>query len=453
MKSNDIRNALLAGAAFALAAPGAASAAGDTAAELAARLKQMEAEMATMRGKLEALEAQSSKQDQSIIRLDQKAATPAAPAPQKPEDGFRVGETVIKLGGYVKAEALISDYSDGDVATGSTGRDFFVPSSIPVGGSSEDTAYDAHAKQTRLSLTATRDVKDHKLQAYVEADFQSSPGTGTENVTNAYNFAVRRAYLTFDNWTFGQDWTTFQNVATLPETTDFIGPSDGTVFARQALIRYTHPLAKNLSLALAAENPETTAYSLAAATITGYDDDAMPDLIARLNWTPGKHQFALAAIGRRLSVQNGAVDDDASGWGVSASGKLAVGAKDDLRFMVTTGEGLGRYLGINFAPDVVIDAANGLQAISETGGFVAYRHMWTDRLRSTVSYSFLSVDNDSGITPALANDFSQSWSANLFFSPVKGLDLGVEYRHAERELFSGASGDMDRLHFAAKQSF
>ena len=63
MKSNDIRNALLAGAAFALAAPGAASAAGDTAAELAARLKQMEAEMATMRGKLEALEAQSSKQD------------------------------------------------------------------------------------------------------------------------------------------------------------------------------------------------------------------------------------------------------------------------------------------------------------------------------------------------------------------------------------------------------
>jgi hypothetical protein len=63
------------------------------------------------------------------------------------------------------------------------------------------------------------------------------------------------------------------------------------------------------------------------------------------------------------------------------------------------------------------------------------------------------VDNDGALTPASANDSSSSWSANLFFTPTPGLDLGVEYRHAQREIFSGASGEMDRIHFAAKQSF
>ena len=263
---------------------------------------------------------------------------------------------------------------------------------------------------------------------------------------------MRRATIAYDRWLFGQDWTTFQNTGALPETTDFIGPSDGTVFARQALVRYTHPLGEHLALAVALENPETTAYSLASPTLAGYDDDAVPDVVARLNWTPGRNQFSIAAIARQLSVEDAGVTRDASGWGVSASGRVAIGASDDLRFMLTTGEGIGRYIGINFAPDAAFDGAD-LSPIGVTGGFAAYRHAWTERLRSTVSYSFLDVDNDAALTPASANESSSSWAANLFFSPTPGLDLGIEYRHAEREIASGASGEMDRIHLAAKQSF
>jgi hypothetical protein len=309
-----------------------------------------------------------------------------------------------------------------------------------------------HAKQTRIAITATRAVEGHTLSAYIEADFQSSPGTGSENVTNAYNLAVRRATITYDRWQFGQDWTTFQNVAALPETTDFIGPSDGTVFARQALVRYTQPLGEHLTLAIAAENPETTAYSVSAPTITGYDDDAVPDIVARLNWAPGRHQFALAAIARQLAVDDAGTSREATGWGVSASGRVAVGEHDDVRFMLTSGEGIGRYMGIGFAPDAAFNGAD-LDPISVTGGFAAYRHVWTERMRSTLSYSYLDVDNDAALTPTSANESSASWAANLFFSPTPGLDLGLEYRHAERELANGASGEMDRLHFAAKQSF
>ncbi len=446
-RNTTLKACLITSAALAFAMPAPASA--QTSAELAERVRQLEATLTSVQAELQQLQAREAQQSADIVRIQQTPAAPVAPA--APVDGFRVGPTTFRLGGYVKAEALYSDYSAGDVATGA-GRDFFVPGAIPVGGVSEDAALDLHAKQTRLSFTATRAVEGHTLVAYVEADFQSSPGTGNENVTNAYNFAVRRATVSYDRWLFGQDWTTFQNVGALPETTDFIGPSDGTVFARQALVRYTHPLGAHLGLAVALENPETTAYSVVAPTIAAYDDDSVPDVVARLNWTPGKHQFSLAAIGRQLSVQDAGVSREATGWGVSASGKVAVGARDDVRFMLTSGEGIGRYMGLGFAPDGAF-SGTGLEPISVTGGFVAYRHVWTPRLRSTLSYSYLNVDNQAGITPAGANDSSLSWAGNLFFSPVAGLDLGIEYRHAERELFSGASGDMDRLHFVAKQSF
>ena len=443
-----LKSTVFAGAAFFLFAPGAASA--QTSAELAERVRQLEAALSEVRGQLAELQAQDQTQSDDIIRLGQ-AQSSAPSAPAAPADGFRVGQTTFRLGGYIKAEALYSDYSDGDIATGS-GRDFYVPAATPIGGTSEDTALDMHAKQTRLTFTAERAIEGHTLRAYIEADFQSSPGTGTEVVTNAYDFAVRRATITYDRWLFGQDWSTFQNTGVLPETTDFIGPSEGTTFARQTQIRYTQPLGEHWSLALALENPETTAYSLAAPTIAAYDDGSVPDVVARLNWSPGRNQFVLAAVARQLSVDDGAVDDNVSGWGISGSGRVALGERDDVRFMVTTGEGLGRYLGIGFAPDVVINGSE-IETISETNGFVAYRHFWTPRLRSSLMYSFLNVDNDSALTPASANDSSESYAVNMFFSPVPSLDLGVEYRHAEREIFSGASGDLDRIHFAAKQSF
>lgn len=48
-----------------------------------------------------------------------------------------------------------------------------------------------------------------------------------------------------------------------------------------------------------------------------------------------------------------------------------------------------------------------------------------------------------------------AWSgaAILFCEAAPGLALGMEDRHAERELFNSQSGPIDRLRFIAKQSF
>jgi hypothetical protein len=252
---------------------------------------------------------------------------------------------------------------------------------------------------------------------------------------------------------FGQDWTTFQNVAVLPETTDFIGATDGTVFVRQALIRYTAPLGPNTQLVLAAENPETTAASRTAPAIVGYDDDQVPDIVARINHTLGKHSVSVAGIARRLSLEEAGVSRDGSGFGVSIAGKFMVTEKDDLRLMLTAGEGISRYIGLGFRPDAALKGASDLEAIGVVAGFAAYRHVWGPKTRSSVIYAFQSYDQEAALTAPTASDASQSLAVNVFHSPMPGLDLGFEFRHAVRELFNGADGSLNRFHFVAKQTF
>ena len=477
----SMKFALLASATALACAPAAlaAPARQPSAAELAQRVKTLEDALAAIQAELAASKAAAAATapaqaavDARLITLEKKTeatvAQTAALEKKIPGDGFKVGDATVKITGHIKAEALSSEFSDGVVAANALARDFYLPSQIPVASgpvATADRQFDAHAKQTRLALTITRALDGHKAGGYVEGDFQttSSPATslaggGSERTTNGYTFALRRAYLTFDDFLFGQEWTTFQNVAALPETTDFIGPTEGSVFVRQTQLRYTHALSKALTLQLAAENPETATATPLSAALTENDADQIPDLVARLNAKTGFGEFSLAAIGRQLSVDTGAVSDEATAWGISAAGKAPFGAakRNDVRFMITAGEGIGRYVGLNLAPDAVLvgtGAASRLEPVSLIAGFAAVRWYWTDKARTTIGYSIQSIDNDRVITSGAANKEVSSAFVNLFYSPVKNFDLGIEVRHAERETENGASGDLDRIHLIAKQTF
>lgn len=389
------------------------------------------------------------------------AAALAAPAPAAaPADGFKVGATTVKLGGFLKTTVDFTRWNNGDVATGNLGRDFYLPQSTPIGGVRESVDNDYNAKQTRLWMTTETAVNGHVLKGYVEGDFQTSPGTqGNERTTNGYNFALRRAYLQYDKLTVGEDWTTFQNVAMLPESTDFIGPTEGIVFARQPLVRYSYPMSKTTTLHVAVENPETASANLGSPTLIENDDDSIPDFVVRLNQSFASGEVSVAGIVRQLSVDNGAIDDTSSGYGLSVAGKINLdkAKRYEWKFMATYGSSIGRYVGLNFAPDAVFVPATGqLKNVDILGGYSALKVNWTPKLRSTLTGSIQTVDYDSGLALAsLANFNKQAWSvsANLFFSPVKGLDLGAEYRHGIREVVSGADGSLDRLEFLAKYSF
>lgn len=455
-------------AATALTLPALAHAATPRETALEARLEKLEAEMAALRGDLataRAEQAASAAQAQATVaaaaaRSDETAAKLAAIEARPAAEGFRSGNTTIKLGGYVKMVASSSHFSDGEVATNSLGRDFYLPHAIPTGTGPASHVQDFTAKQSRFWLNLATDVAGHAVKGYVEADFQTSPGTqGSQRTTNGYNLALRRATMQVDRWTFGQDWTTFQYVGALPESTDYVGATEGTVFVRQPLVRYSAPLGKGLTLHLAVEEPESGTVTLGAAAMTENGDDRLPDAVARLAWTGMGGEASLGVLARQVRVENAGQSAQAFGWGVSAAGKLWLNAghTSDLRAMVTYGHDASRYIGLNFAPDAVyVPATNTLADVDVVAALAAARIALSPTVRVNLIGSWQRVSYDDALSAAgIATYNRQAWSAaaNVFYSPVKNIDLGIELRHGARSLVSGADGTLNRVEFAAKYNF
>lgn len=389
------------------------------------------------------------------------AAAPAA-APAKPAGApiqaasitpNAAPNTSFVLTGFVKADALFTNTSDGELADNSVGRDYYVPGTIPIGGVDESTDLNAHVKQSRINFgTDTVLEGGDKLSTRFEVDFFGSV-TGDQRVSNTYAPVVRHAYVTWREWLVGQTWSNFMDVATLPEAVDFIGTTDGTTFVRQPQVRWTKG-----GFSMSAENRETTITPFGGGARITSDDGMMPDLTARYAWKGKWGHFALAGMLRELAHETtgaGAIDDSAWTGAISLSGKFMIG-KDDIRWMALYGN-LGRYVGLNFANDAIIDANGDIESVDGYAGFVAYRHLWTDKLRSTITYALQEYDNDTdltGTTNALSpNKSSDSFTLNLIYSPLPKLDIGAEYRMATRELENGADGDLDRLQLTTKYSF
>lgn len=351
-----------------------------------------------------------------------------------------------KFGGFVKASASYSDFGGGAVASGNAGRDFYLPSSIPIGNAGE-SYLDLQAKESRVNFSSSHILEnDVRLGTFVEIDFMFSDN-GDDRISNSYQPRLRHAFFTYEDWLFGQTWMTFFNVAALPDTLDFIGPAESTIFGRQTQLRYSRgPWQFSL------ENPETTLTPAGGGDRVTADDSRLPDFVARYNLNGDWGGFTIATLLRELRHENtgAGIDDATGGYGISLSGVLKVGARDDFRWMASAGKGLGRYIGLNTATDGVLDADGRLHAIDAGGVFGAYRHYWNDRWRSSLTLGYLAVDNNVTLTGSAVTHNASSLHLNLIYSPVPQFDVGVEFLYAERELESGADGDLARLQFSAK---
>ena len=402
---------------------------------------------------LEARVAELEKMVNQLVAQQQAmaAGAPAAAAPDKPIQATTVTPgaapgTTFNYGGFVKADFLFSDYGDG-ATTG--GRDFYVPGATPVGGESEDVYFDAHAKQTRIHF-GTNTVLDSgkNVKTYIEMDFYGS-GSGNERVSNTYSPVLRHAFVQYNGWLVGQTWSNFMNPAALPEAVDFIGPTDGSIFVRQTQARYTIG-----GLSLAIENPETTLLPYEGGTSFTTDDSSWPDFTGRYTLSGDWGQVAIAGLVRELKYVDNASNIDDSKWtgALSLTGLWKIFSKDDIRWMLSGGN-LGRYNGLNFATEGVLSSSGKIETIDGWAGYLAYRHFWTDKMRSTFFYSMQDYDNPRKYTGSAVNKSSDSIGVNFFYSPIPKLDVGVAYRHATRELENGSDGDLDRVQFTTKYSF
>ena len=361
---------------------------------------------------------------------------------------LNAGNTKVKIGGYVKMDAMWSDFKDGP-APQNFARDFYVPSLTPVTGSgaSQNTVFDMHARQTRINFGTETKMDGHTLKSFIELDFMVNP-LGNERVSNSYAPRLRHAFLSYDNWLFGQTWSTFMNVGALPESVDFIGNTDGTIFVRQTQIRYTRG-----PWQFALENPETTITPNGGGTRVVGDQNELPDLVGRYNYKNKDLTLVLAGLLRQLTYNTGTASDTQVGWGISVTGKYVFTNKDDIRFGLNTGGGLGRYIALNASNGAVVDANGNLEAIDSLGLFASWRHHWNKKWRSNFIYSQIDIDNNTTLTGTGATKKTASGRANLMFDWAKGLTLGGELAIANREEESGADGGLTRLQFMAMYKF
>jgi hypothetical protein len=369
---------------------------------------------------------------------------------------IQAAETNYSFGGYIKLDAIFSQYSDAQRATSNVADGFLVPSLTPVGDGDNkgDVVFDSNAKFSRLWFKTATMTDVGEVKTHIEMDFNAG---NDERLTSQSSAGLRHAYFSWKNSTdssilAGQTWSTFFNVGALPESVDFIGPTSGTVFVRQSQVRYTQSLA-NGSLMLAAENPAVSLYDAGAGFTSNdkVDDSSMPDLIARYDSSAAGLNYSAAAMVREINYNDGTNDDSKIGYGVTVSGKYAFNNGDDFKFMLSQGQ-LGRYIALNAFRDGAVEADGDIDLITSMGGFVAYRHMWSDKLRSTLSYAFSEADNPDTLTTDVTKTISNS-NVNLMYSPTKNLTFGGEYFMAQREVESGADGDLNRLQFTSKWVF
>jgi hypothetical protein len=163
---------------------------------------------------------------------------------------------------------------------------------------------------------------------------------------------------------------------------------------------------------------------------------------------------------RQISAEadnNPGTDAKEDGWGISVSGHMKLwGGRDEFMYQLNYGDGIGRYindLGSVGGQDAVFDPVTGeLKVLTAFGGYLAYQHWWSEKMRSTLVAGFTDVDNFD-FQPDDAYRQTRRVTANLLYSPIPRVDVGAEMLWGERTNKDGSSADALQLQIAAKYVF
>jgi len=348
--------------------------------------------------------------------------------------------TWLRLGGYAKLDAMFDSGDAGD-------SDQFITSEIPVDGGRDSTRFNMHARQTRLTLEGRRDTGAGQLRFLVQNDFFGSGGS--------YGYRLRHAWGQLGNTYVGFGWSAFMDLDSGPDTLDFAGPP-ASPSARLASIRQYFPLGGGNQIILAAEH---RAPELQFDGATQRSRTAAPNLVLAARHEAGWGSLQASGLLRYLAYDS--AQDSNEGSDSAMAGGLALSGTwggcdngDYFVFGALGGQGIAAFLGdlggLNL--DGVVDPQGDLQVLQQYGGWVGYTHHWTQRWRSTLTYSRLYLERDDLLDPS-AFRRSDYAAANIVWQPSSSWSWGAELLYGKLQEQSGDSGDVFRLQTALKYDF
>ncbi|NOD28732.1 DcaP family trimeric outer membrane transporter [Ruegeria atlantica] len=353
-----------------------------------------QAELDALRARVEALESAS-----------------ASPA----NGDFRIGNTVLDVYGYVKADFFYDfEFDQGDTA--------FV-NVIGEPSAATDGTFGATVRQSRIGLRTTTPSGIGDIGGQLELDLFGSGGTA--------ELRVRHANITIgDNWLIGQTWTNFMPLDTYPTSVEFNGPV-GIPFARVPQVRYTNSFGTNTSFAVSIEE-----------NVGGSNSDD-PVLTASAEYNDGTYVARLSGLYGKAESRN--VEVDQTGFTISGSVRPWQGGLFQVNYV--NGEALGPYL-IGLGDPIVNGQANDVD-----GYTLEFRQDLSPKWNVGIAYGKEDYDLPTS-TGTLSFTELETIHVNAFYKATEDLTLSAEYIYGERnDAPTGRTFDGNRVQLAAQLNF
>ena len=437
MKSQSINKAvfgLMVTALLGLGTTGAARADGHASLKqelrmLTERLQELEAKLAETEGKVD------ETRDRAILSTGKSPGSFLIPGT----------DTEFSISGYAKADFIYDLKQKDGGATGAAG--------LKMHSVDDQGHFLAHARQSRLRISTSTLTPLGDLNTVIETDFYGAGGN--ENQSNSYGMRLRHAYARIGGLLAGQYWTNFGALAALPSTLDFTG-AEGSIFIRQAQVRWTQSIDEKLKFAASLENPE--AASNPTIGVPGKFLDRLPDAVLALEYNDDWGQFRLSALGRQLTSPDDKQDELA--YGINVGVNFAAWPGGSILGSFTYGDGIGRYLssgGVGYEAFYNAGMQN-LDTIKSYGIVAGLKHKLTDTVTGQVAIGRQGFSNTPGMSDGFANAASflkelNSVHTSIFWSPLSRLTIGGEVIYYDKEIVSGDKIENIRLQTSVQVRF
>lgn len=430
--------------------------AGTAQADTNTEVEQLRKEVQELRGMLEQYAQQQKQmnvQQQNYQAQVAAQTSPAKPALEKKGLGITVGGAEVNFYGNVRADATYQ--IDGGPNKGHPYNQ--INKAALEGTTGNSDIFKSTLAATRLGFDFKTPTQSGDVAGKVEVDFLGANDT----------LRIRHAYLTYANWLIGQTWSNFAVPDYMPESIDALGYVGGAV-KRTPQVRYTSTFSPQTNLIFALEDSKYSSDSVSGTTWTlGSDPDnqmRIPALTARFN-----HKFADNAgivTARTMVADKQTSDDEKVAWGVGLGTKFNVTPSTTLKADYYHVKGDSSFVSWS-NPGYAIDANKNIQQSEFDSITVGITQQFNPKWRGTLGYGYMNHDADldyinaSKSPSALNKDLWQAW-ANVFYSPVKPVSLGLEYTYGERETFSAPNattpltsktGEENRVNVVAMYNF
>lgn len=298
-------------------------------------------------------------------------------------------------------------------------------------------------------------------QSRLHVDLRKNSDLGPVRLYYEMGFSggTRHMYAQVGGFTFGQTWSAFFDPSAAPDSLD---SSYSQSYRIAPQIRYTFPLeSKHLQLAVAIESGRgENIYSQGS---TGTLSNRLPILILQARWEDTWGHVQLAGLARDLHYSDeGGIDEDKDtfGYGLSLTTALHLSRKDHLVAGAAFGNGASPYFSNSigyYADDYYYNpsASNDggkLDLLQSWRTFVGYQHIWSEKVRTQISWHHFSNEPAIRSYYTSTTDFDTA-QANLIWKLNDQLSAGIEFQYDFRSFENDIGRDQHSLMFSLMYRF